>query len=184
MSEKATNLSNVLKGNLCYMILRVLKKKPLHGYAIIKEIETITGDMWKPTTGSVYPTLAQMQKDKLISMKESQTKGRKKKVYLITKQGQAELNERKKGLAGLIKQSSEMFQHLIPKEMVQQPSELLSLMNESKLFQKDLQEVKLNMLKVLRLSKEGKIGQKEKEKISKKLAETNKLIAEIIASKK
>lgn len=38
-------------------MLRILSEKPLPGWALIKEIEKLTGSSWKPGPGSVYPAL-------------------------------------------------------------------------------------------------------------------------------
>jgi len=176
------DIAGIFKGNLCYMILRALQKKPLHGYAIIKRIELITGDIWKPTTGSVYPLLAQMHSDGLVSVKETEQKGRKRKFYAITKKGIVELEKRKKIVAEMVKTAGEMFQHLFPKA-TGNPDELFELLEESRFLQKELIALKANMLRFLVLSKQGKISETGKMKIKKKLIEFNKL-AEKITEKK
>ena len=168
-----------MKGHLCYMILRALKKEPLHGYAIIKCIETMTGDVWKPTSGSIYPMLAQMQHDSIICVKETKFSGRKRKVYRITKKGLADLGEKKESLLQLAKKSAEMFQHLSPKEMPQ-PSEMLELLKEGEFMKKDLGKAQANILRAMRLSRQGKISRQEKEKIKEKLTEFNATLEKII----
>ena len=182
MSKEAETLPGILRGNLNYMILRVLKKGPSHGYAIIKSVEAITGDMWKPTTGSVYPALAQMGEDRLIAVKETEAKGRKRKVYGITKKGLRELEKKKECVVEMVKAASEMFQHLFPKE-IPKPDELLGLIEESKPMQREIAETKMNTLRVLRLSREGKVSAKEKGKIKRKLQELNALLLDTIAGK-
>jgi DNA-binding PadR family transcriptional regulator len=176
------DIAGIFKGNLCYMILRALQKKPLHGYAIIKRIELITGDIWKPTTGSVYPLLAQMHSEGLVSIKETEHKGRKRKVYAITKKGIVELEKRKKIVAEMVKTAGEMFQHLFPKA-AGNPDELFELLEESRFLQKELIAMKANMLQFLVLSKQGKISTNEKALIKIKLAELNAMLKKIIESK-
>ena len=39
-------------------ILHLLAERPMHGYELITELEQRTGGRWKPSPGSVYPTLA------------------------------------------------------------------------------------------------------------------------------
>jgi len=176
---QACQAPGIMKGHLCYVILRALKKEPLHGYAIIKSIETMTGDVWKPTSGSIYPALAQLQHDGLISVKETKCNGRKRKVYRITKNGLAEFLEKKESISQLAKKSAEMFQHLSPKEMPQ-PSEMLELLKEGEFMKKGLSKAQANILRAMRLSRQGKISRREKEKIKEKLAEFNATLEEIL----
>jgi DNA-binding PadR family transcriptional regulator len=55
----------------------------MHGYQIIHEIEERTGGAWKPSPGSVYPTLQLLADEGLISAEESN--GRK--TYSLTDEG-------------------------------------------------------------------------------------------------
>ena len=43
-------------GHLKMLVLRILSKQELSGYAIIKQIEHETG-FWKPSPGSMFPLL-------------------------------------------------------------------------------------------------------------------------------
>ena len=42
-------------------ILRLLAERPMHGYELITELEERTGGRWRPSPGSVYPALAQLE---------------------------------------------------------------------------------------------------------------------------
>ncbi len=179
MSKESENIPGVLKGNLNYMILRALRKGPLHGYAIIKAIEGITGELWKPTTGSVYPALAQLEKDGLIGVKREEGKGRKRKFYCITRKGAAELQERRRMITSIIRKTHDMFHHLFPKDL-QEHSQLLTLIEESKFLYKDIVGVKLNFVKMMQLSKQGKVSVESKQAVKKKIQELNKLILDAI----
>ena len=64
-------------------ILRLLAEEPMHGYQIIQEIEERSGGAWKPSPGSVYPTLQLLADEGLIDAKESN--GRK--TYSLTDEG-------------------------------------------------------------------------------------------------
>ena len=77
------------RGDLKYVILDLLKDQPRHGYDIIRALEGRSGGMYRPSPGSVYPTL-QMLED-LGYVQASQQEG--KKVYAITDAGRAFLNE-------------------------------------------------------------------------------------------
>ncbi|HEX8968426.1 MAG TPA: helix-turn-helix transcriptional regulator [Chloroflexota bacterium] len=77
------------RGDLKYVILELLKDQPRHGYDIIRALESRMRGHYRPSPGSVYPTL-QMLED-LGYVSSSQQEG--KKVYTITDEGRAYLNE-------------------------------------------------------------------------------------------
>jgi DNA-binding PadR family transcriptional regulator len=70
-------------GFLKLTLLTLVSKGPLHGYALMKQIERLTDEEWKPSPGSIYPALQELVRDGLVT---SSTQGRKK-VYAITPQG-------------------------------------------------------------------------------------------------
>ncbi len=68
------------RGDVRAAVLALLAEKPMHGYQIINEIDERTGGHWKPSAGSVYPTLQLLTDEGLISVEESN--GRK--IYSLT----------------------------------------------------------------------------------------------------
>lgn len=66
-------------------ILALLTEQPMHGYQMITELEERTGGAWKPSPGSVYPTL-QMLEDEGLVLAESEG-GRN--VFHLTDAGRA-----------------------------------------------------------------------------------------------
>jgi DNA-binding PadR family transcriptional regulator len=59
----------VRRGDVRSAILDVLHgaaEEPLNGYQVIQEIEQRTGGAWKPSPGSVYPTIQQLQDEGLV----------------------------------------------------------------------------------------------------------------------
>ncbi len=73
------------RGDVRAAVLAVLAEKPAHGYQIIQEIEERSGGAWKPSPGSVYPTLQLLADEGLITATELQ--GRK--TYALTEEGRA-----------------------------------------------------------------------------------------------
>lgn len=71
------------KGDVRSAVLRLLGESPMHGYQIIHEIEERSGGAWKPSPGSVYPTLQMLVDEGLLESKES--KGRR--TYSLTATG-------------------------------------------------------------------------------------------------
>ncbi|MEO6530782.1 MAG: PadR family transcriptional regulator [Specibacter sp.] len=74
------------RGEVRLAVLALLAEKPMHGYQIIREIEERSGGSWKPSAGSVYPTLQLLADEGLISAEESN--GRK--IYSLTEAGREE----------------------------------------------------------------------------------------------
>jgi DNA-binding PadR family transcriptional regulator len=74
------------RNNVRAAILALLTERPMHGYEMIKEIDTRTGGVWSPSPGSVYPTLQLLEDEGLIASEESG--GRKR--FTLTEAGQAE----------------------------------------------------------------------------------------------
>ncbi len=77
--------SRVGRGDVRAAILSLLTEKPMHGYQIIQQIEERSGGSWKPSPGSVYPTLQLLTDEGLIDVEESS--GRK--TYSLTEEGRA-----------------------------------------------------------------------------------------------
>jgi DNA-binding PadR family transcriptional regulator len=75
------------RGDVRAAVLALLAEQPMHGYQIIHEIEERSGGSWKPSAGSVYPTLQLLADEGLVSSEESN--GRK--TYALTDAGRAEV---------------------------------------------------------------------------------------------
>ncbi|MQY16114.1 hypothetical protein SRB5_63060 [Streptomyces sp. RB5] len=74
------------KGDVRASILALLKDRPMHGYEMIQEIAERSGGAWKPSPGSVYPTLQMLEDEGLIN---SRTEGGKK-LFTLTDSGREE----------------------------------------------------------------------------------------------
>ncbi|MCQ4085134.1 PadR family transcriptional regulator [Streptomyces sp. RB6PN25] len=74
------------RGDVRASILALLKDRPMHGYEMIQEIAERSGGAWKPSPGSVYPTLQLLEDEGLI---ESSTEGGKK-LFTLTEAGRTE----------------------------------------------------------------------------------------------
>ncbi|MFD7281977.1 PadR family transcriptional regulator [Streptomyces sp. NPDC059862] len=77
------------RGDVRASILALLKDRPMHGYEMIQEIAERSGGAWKPSPGSVYPTLQLLEDEGLIV---SATEGGKK-LFSLTESGRAAAEE-------------------------------------------------------------------------------------------
>jgi DNA-binding PadR family transcriptional regulator len=55
------------RGDVRAAILAVLAEQPMNGYQIIQEIASRSGGAWKPSPGSIYPTLSQLEDEGLVT---------------------------------------------------------------------------------------------------------------------
>jgi DNA-binding PadR family transcriptional regulator len=70
-------------GNVRAAILTLLLDRPMHGYEMIQELDERTGGMWRPSPGSVYPTLQLLEDEGMIT--SEQTEGKRR--YSLTTAG-------------------------------------------------------------------------------------------------
>ena len=77
--------SLVRRGEIRPLILSVLAEKAMHGYEVIQALEARSGGRWRPSAGSVYPTLQQLADEGLVTAQEAD--GRR--VYALTDAGKA-----------------------------------------------------------------------------------------------
>jgi DNA-binding PadR family transcriptional regulator len=72
------------RGDIRAAILALLAEEPMHGYQIIQELAERTGGVWRPSPGSVYPTLQQLEDEELVRETASESG---KRVYELTDAG-------------------------------------------------------------------------------------------------
>ncbi|MFF1448887.1 PadR family transcriptional regulator [Streptomyces sp. NPDC058274] len=77
------------RGDVRASILALLKDRPMHGYEMIQEIAERSGGAWKPSPGSVYPTLQLLEDEGLIA---SESEGGKK-LFALTEAGRSAADE-------------------------------------------------------------------------------------------
>jgi DNA-binding PadR family transcriptional regulator len=80
---------SVRRGNVRFAILAALKDRAMHGYQVIQELETRTRGRWRPSAGSVYPTLQLLEDEGLLTSAEID--GRR--TYSLTDAGRTAADE-------------------------------------------------------------------------------------------
>lgn len=74
------------RGDVRAAILALLAERPMHGYEMIQQIAERSNGLWKPSPGSVYPTLQLLADEGLITASESEGS---KKLFELTDDGRA-----------------------------------------------------------------------------------------------
>ena len=85
------------RGDVRSAVLALLSEQPMHGYQMIQQISERSGGSWKPSPGSVYPTLQQLEDEGLVRAQEQD--GRR--VYHLTEDGRRVATERAEEFATL-----------------------------------------------------------------------------------
>jgi DNA-binding PadR family transcriptional regulator len=75
--------------NVRAAVLALLVERPMHGYEMIQELDGRTGGIWRPSPGSIYPTLQLLEDEGLITA--DQSAGRKR--FTLTEAGRAEAEQ-------------------------------------------------------------------------------------------
>jgi DNA-binding PadR family transcriptional regulator len=83
------------RGDVRAAILALLAERPMHGYEMIQELSGRTGGMWRPSPGSVYPTLQMLEDEGLISSHEADGK----RLFSLTDTGREEAGHQSHGEA-------------------------------------------------------------------------------------
>jgi DNA-binding PadR family transcriptional regulator len=78
------------RGDVRAALLLLLADEPRNGYQLMQAIEGLSGGRWRPSPGSIYPTLSQLEDEGLI--RATGVEGGK--VFELTAAGRKHLDER------------------------------------------------------------------------------------------
>jgi DNA-binding PadR family transcriptional regulator len=80
----------VRRGDVRAAILDMLKDEPMNGYQLISQIAERSGGAWKPSPGSVYPTIQQLEDEGLVEADDE----RGRRTLRLTEEGRRYVEER------------------------------------------------------------------------------------------
>ena len=84
--------SDLPKGTLDLLILKIVALGPVHGYSIAQRLQQVSRDVVQVPQGSLYPALHRLENRGLLAADWSETdSGRDAKFYRLTKKGRAQL---------------------------------------------------------------------------------------------
>jgi PadR family transcriptional regulator, regulatory protein PadR len=85
---KKSEQRDLFPGALEMMILRTLKRQPLHGYALVQHIKRTSNDLLQIEEGSLYPALQRLLKEDLVKAEWSiSSTNRRVRIYKLTATG-------------------------------------------------------------------------------------------------
>jgi PadR family transcriptional regulator, regulatory protein PadR len=92
MKERYQNRIELLQGTLDLMILQTLQWGPQHGYGIGQWIRSNSGDVLQVDTGSLYPALHRLERQKWIRAQWSTSENKQRvRIYSLTAAGKRQL---------------------------------------------------------------------------------------------
>lgn len=84
--------SELLKGTLDMLILKIVALGPIHGYAISQRLQQISKDFFQVQQGSLYPALHRLEDRGWLQAEWRETEtGREAKFYRLTRRGRRQL---------------------------------------------------------------------------------------------
>jgi DNA-binding PadR family transcriptional regulator len=74
------------RGDIRRAILSALKDSPAHGYEVMRRLEEMSGGLWRPSPGSVYPHLQMLEDEGMVQSTEIDGT----RTFTLTEKGVAE----------------------------------------------------------------------------------------------
>ena len=88
--------NDALGGQLDGLILATVAAEPAHGYVILQQLKSRSGGAFDLAEGTIYPALHRLERDGLLASDWSTDGGRRRRVYRLTRTGQASLVARRR----------------------------------------------------------------------------------------
>lgn len=90
--SKYQNRIELLQGTLDMLILQALRCEPMHGYAVAQQIRTRSAEVLNVETGSLYPALHRLERQKWVKSEWKLTESKQRaKYYQLTVLGKKQL---------------------------------------------------------------------------------------------
>ncbi len=75
------------RGDIRAASLLLLADEPMHGYQLMQAVAARTGGVWRPSPGAIYPTIAQLEDEGLVTV----TPAAGRKLVALTEAGRKHL---------------------------------------------------------------------------------------------
>ena len=83
--------SELQKGTTELLVLSILDREELHGYALIKRLRALSGERFRMNEGALYPLLHRLVREKKLQVSTRSQGGRERKTYRLTAAGRRAL---------------------------------------------------------------------------------------------
>jgi DNA-binding PadR family transcriptional regulator len=132
----------------------------------MKKIEKNSMGLWKPKAGSLYPALSSLKKDGLIEIKHEEYKGRKRKIYKITKIGKENFVQLSKNVEEIEKMFVECSKNSWASESCHEDAVYLLETFHKLLASPGFENYRNTMLELASFLRSGKISKKLEEEFA------------------
>lgn len=75
------------------LVLKLLSRRPMYGYAIVKAIQAETREALAFGEGCIYPYLHYLEREKLVGSRRQEVDGRSRNYYELTPKGRKRLEK-------------------------------------------------------------------------------------------
>jgi DNA-binding PadR family transcriptional regulator len=89
------------KGHLDLLVLAVLARGPVHGYALIGALRDTSQGVFEMPEGTIYPALHRLEEEGLVASEWVVARGRRRRVYSLSPAGEVELARQRQEWAQL-----------------------------------------------------------------------------------
>ena len=86
---------SLISGSTEILILRLLEEKDMYGYEMIDVLRQRSKDVFELKAGTLYPLLHSLELKKIVTSNETESNGKMRKYYQITKNGRGYLQDKK-----------------------------------------------------------------------------------------
>lgn len=94
-SLRGSRRGRAQRGDVRAATLILLAQQPMHGYQLMQAMSERTGGAWQPSPGTIYPTIAQLEDEGLVTV----TVEGGRKLVSLTDAGRAYLEDPRHGVA-------------------------------------------------------------------------------------
>lgn len=93
------------------MILRTLKRQPMHGYALAQHIKRVSDDLLQIEEGSLYPALQRLLREELVKAEWGlSATNRRVRIYRLTPAGMKHLQREVSSFERMLKGISRVLE--------------------------------------------------------------------------
>jgi len=83
------------RGHQELLVLEAVRHGPVHGYAVIQELHRRSEGAFELAEGTIYPVLRKLEEEGLVKSRWSDSSGRRRRIYQLTRKGATSLGEQR-----------------------------------------------------------------------------------------
>lgn len=109
IDAKLPLFQGLIRGMLPLYLLTLLQERARHGTEIIRSFREMSNERWKPSPGSVYPVLRQLERRGLVAGRWRRGQAAPQRVYRLTDEGRRALPEMRARLLAQLEEARSLI---------------------------------------------------------------------------